>query len=125
MDVITRNTSALSGASGSGHGHAHQPRAGLSEFLRTNPPTFSRSDDPLDADDWLRLIERKLRVAQCPDNEKALLASHQLEGAALSWWESYIALWPEGHVLSWEDFRTAFRRAHIPSGLINIKKPVR
>ena len=84
MEVITRNTTALSGASGSGQGHAHQPRGGLAEFLRTNPPTFSRSDDPLDADDWLRLVERKLRIAQCQENEKALFASHQLEGAALS-----------------------------------------
>ena len=63
LEVIARNTSALSGASGSGGGGGHQPRGGLSEFLRTQPPTFSRSEDPLDADDWLRLVERKLDVA--------------------------------------------------------------
>nr|AAX95580.1 hypothetical protein [Oryza sativa Japonica Group] len=44
------------GAGGGGH-HA---TGGLAEFQRTQPPVFTRSDDPLDADDWLRTIERKL-----------------------------------------------------------------
>ena len=92
LEVLSRTTSALTGASGSGQGGGHQPRGGLAEFLRTQPPTFSRSEDPLDADDWLRLIERKLRIAQCQQHEMALFASHQLEGAALSWWESYLAM---------------------------------
>ena len=65
LEVITRNTSALTGASGSGQGSGHQSRGGLAEFLRTQPPTFSRSEDPHDADDWLRLVKRKLDVAQC------------------------------------------------------------
>ena len=63
LDVIARNTSALTGASGSRQGNAHQSRGGLAEFLRTQPPTFSKSEDPLDADDWLRLVERKLSIA--------------------------------------------------------------
>ena len=122
LEAIERNTSVLARASGSGGGGGHQPRGGLSEFLRTQPPTFSRSEDPLDADDWLRLVERKLNVAQCQDHEKALFASHQLEGAALSWWESFLAMQPAGHVITWEEFRTAFRRAHIPAGLMKLKK---
>ena len=65
LEVIARNTSNLSGASRSGGGGGHHQRGGLSEFLRTQPPTFSWSEDPLDADDWLRLVERKLDVAQC------------------------------------------------------------
>ena len=122
LEVIARNTSALTGASGSGQGSGHQSRGGLAEFLRTQPPTFSRSEDPLDADDWLCLIERKLSVAQCQEHEKALFASHQLEGAALAWWGSFLAMQPAGHTVTWEEFRTAFRRSHIPAGLMNIKK---
>ena len=79
LEVIARNTSAIAGASGSGGGGGHQPRGGLAEFLRTQPPTFSKSEDPLDADDWLRLVERKLRIAQCQEHEKVLFASHLLE----------------------------------------------
>ena len=102
LEAIARNTSNLSGASGSGGGGGHHQRGGLSEFLRTQPPNFSRSKDPLDADDWLRLIERKLDVAQCQEHEKALFASHQLEGAALSWWENFLAMQPEGPLLMWQ-----------------------
>ena len=32
----------------------------LTDFLRTKPPTFGGSINPLDADDWLRVIQRKL-----------------------------------------------------------------
>ena len=32
----------------------------LTAFLRTKPPTFAGSSNPLDADDWLRVIQRKL-----------------------------------------------------------------
>ena len=122
LEVIARNTSNLPGASGSGQGSGHQPRGGLAELLLTQPPTFSRSEDPLDADDWLHLVEQKLSIAQCQDHEKALFASHQLEGAALSWWESFLAMQPVGHTVTWEEFRTAFRQSHIPTGLMNIKK---
>ena len=64
LEVLARTATALTGASGSGQGGGHQPRGGLAEFLRTQPPTFSQSEDPLDADDWLCLVERKLRIAQ-------------------------------------------------------------
>lgn len=122
LEAIAQNTSNLSGASGSGGGGGHHPSGGLSEFLRTQPLTFSRSEDPLDADDWLRLVERKIDVAQCQDQEKALFASHQLEGVALSWWKNFLAMQPAGRAITWEEFRTAFRRAHIPAGLMKLKK---
>ena len=93
-----------------------------SEFLRTQPPTFSRSEDPLDADDWLRQIERSLDIAQCQDHEMVRFASHQLRGAALSWWENFRAMQPAGHTITWEEFRTAFRRSHIPAGVMKLKK---
>ena len=32
----------------------------LTAFLRTKPPTFAGSSNPLEADDWLCVIERKL-----------------------------------------------------------------
>ena len=122
LEAIERNTSHPPRAAESGEGSGRQPRGGLAEFLRTQPPTFSRSEDPLDADDWLRQIERNLDIAQCQDREKALFASHQLRGAALSWWENFRAMQPAGHTVTWEEFRTAFRRSHIPAGVMKLKK---
>ena len=37
----------------------------LTAFLRAKPPTFAGSSNPLDADDWLRVIQRKLEPFGC------------------------------------------------------------
>jgi hypothetical protein len=34
----------------------------------------------MDADDWLKSIEKKLQVVQCNNHENVLVASHQLSG---------------------------------------------
>jgi hypothetical protein len=34
----------------------------LGEFQRTKPPTFSQAMESMDADDWLKSVEKKLRV---------------------------------------------------------------
>ena len=57
----------------------------LTAFLRTKPPTFVGSSNPLEADDWLRVIQRKLEPFECQDRDKVLLAAHQLTGTALAW----------------------------------------
>jgi hypothetical protein len=57
-----------------------QPRDKLGEFQRTKPPIFSHSVEPMDIDDWLKTIEKKLQVVQCNNREKVLFASYQLEG---------------------------------------------
>jgi hypothetical protein len=49
------------------------------------PPAFSYVVEPMDADDWLKSVEKKLQVVQCHNREKVLLASHQLSGPAADW----------------------------------------
>jgi hypothetical protein len=61
------------------------PRDRLGEFQRTKPPTFSQAMEPMDVDDWLKSVEKKLQVVQCSNREKVLLASHQLSGLAADW----------------------------------------
>jgi hypothetical protein len=45
------------------------PRDKLGEFRRTKLPTFSHSTEIMDADDWLKAIEKKLHVMQCNKRE--------------------------------------------------------
>jgi hypothetical protein len=66
------------------------PRDRLGDFQRTKPPTFSHVVEPMDADGWLRSMEKKLQVVQCNNCEKVLLASHQLSGPATDWWDAYV-----------------------------------
>jgi hypothetical protein len=66
------------------------PRVRLGHFQRTKPLTFSHAMEPMDADDWLKFLEKKLRVVQCNNREKVLLASHQLSGPTADWWDAYM-----------------------------------
>jgi hypothetical protein len=59
------------------------------EFMSHHLPTYSHSVDPLDADDWLKTINKNLNTTQCNDREKVLYASGCLEGATADWWDAY------------------------------------
>jgi hypothetical protein len=66
------------------------PRDNLGDFQRTKPPTFSHAVEPMNANDWLKSIEKKLQVVQCNNYENVLLASYQLSGPAVNWWDPYV-----------------------------------
>jgi hypothetical protein len=85
----------------------------VTAFLRAKPPTFAGSSNPLEADDWLRVIERKLEPFECQDRDKVLLAAHQLTGTALAWWENYCAAAEDATTITWNEFVKEFRRYHI------------
>ena len=65
-----------------GPGNQEHPGNKLKNFQNTNPPMFTKSEQPLDADDWLQTIENNLEVAGVEANEKVLFASHYLSGEA-------------------------------------------
>jgi hypothetical protein len=76
----------------------------------------------MDADDWLKSIEKKLQLVQCNNHEKVLLASHQLFGPAANWWDAYVEAHEEPESINWLEFRAAFRAHHVPQGVIKLKK---
>jgi hypothetical protein len=86
------------------------------------PPMFASSPDPLDADDWLKSMEKMLIIAQCSNREKVLYASSRLTGPAANWWDSYTASHDAADTITWAEFATQFRNYHIPVGLMKIKK---
>jgi hypothetical protein len=93
------------------------------EFKKGHPPVFSHSTDPLDADDWLRTMDKHLEIAQCNDMEKVLYASGQLQGAAQDWWDSFRFGRPANAApVTWAEFTESFRTYHIPEGLMEIKR---
>ena len=113
-------------------GQQNQPRGcedhilqavGYQEFFGTHPPLFHQTDEPLDADAWLRTIESKFALLPVPCSEanKTLFAAQQLRGTARIWWDNYRAMLPADYVVNWEEFRTSFRAHHIPEGLLDRK----
>ena len=81
---------------------------------------FSHTSDPLQADDWLRVVERQLDIAQCDDRERVLYAAGQLRGAALDWWESHPV--QDREALTWLQFWERFRSHNVPAGVMKTKK---
>jgi hypothetical protein len=76
----------------------------------------------MDAEDWLRTMERELHTAQCDDREKVLYGPYLLRGAAQSWWESYLATHANPDTITWEEFRDNFCQYHVPVVLMTVKK---
>jgi hypothetical protein len=72
--------------------------ASYQDFLSTQPPFFSKAEEPLDADAWLHIIESKfaLLTIPCADSSKASFAAQQLRGAARIWWDNFYAMQPGG-----------------------------
>ncbi|KAK1611240.1 hypothetical protein QYE76_034913 [Lolium multiflorum] len=100
-----------------GHGNHDHPGSKLKNFQNTNPPVFSKTEEPLDADDWLQTMENNLEVAGVEDNDKVLFATHYLAGPARAWWTSARAL-NAGQLMTWADFKLKFSKYHVPPGLI-------
>jgi hypothetical protein len=84
-------------------GREEHPSAGYQDFFSTQPPLFHKTEEPLDADAWLRSIESKFALlsAPCSEANKTLFAAQQLRGTAHIWWDNYYAMQPDGHVVTW------------------------
>jgi hypothetical protein len=87
-----------------------------------HPPTYSHSTDPLDADDWLKTITKKLERAQCNDRKMVLYASGHLKELATDWWDAYTAAHVAPNTITWQEFRDSIRAHHIPAGVLKLKQ---
>jgi hypothetical protein len=86
------------------------------QFMSHCPPVFSHAVDPLEADDWLKTVEKMLTISL------VLYASGRLQGTASSWWDSYVVAQATPDAITWQEFTTSFRSYHIPASLMKLKK---
>ncbi|XP_059629410.1 uncharacterized protein LOC132271920 [Cornus florida] len=84
-----------------------------SSFSKGSPPVFSGSTDAKAVHQWKRDIERHLRLVQCTEVQKQMLATFKLVGDALQWWESVITV-EERMTLSYDQFSTRFDEKYFP-----------
>ncbi|XP_066168745.1 uncharacterized protein [Oryza sativa Japonica Group] len=82
------------------------------EFMRTKPPTFATADEPMEAEDWLRIIEKKLTLVRVREADKVIFAANQLEEAREE----------DAGEPNWEEFTTAFRNNFVPAAVMRRKK---
>jgi hypothetical protein len=92
------------------------------QFIGMKPPTFSKAEDPLEAEAWIKAIEAKFSafVMPCSKENKANFTALQLRGEALMWWDHFKSM-QQGRAVNWNDFKQAFKSHHIPKGLMDRK----
>jgi hypothetical protein len=86
------------------------------------PLTFAKAEDPLGAEAWITAIEAKFStfVLPCSKENKANFAALQLRGEALMWWDHFKTM-QQGHDVTWDEFKQAFKSHHNPKGLMDRK----
>jgi hypothetical protein len=67
------------------------------EFSKTRPPLFIKAEEPLEADEWVRVMEQKFELICYTETQKPLFAAQQLMGPASTWWANFVAVQPAGH----------------------------
>jgi hypothetical protein len=76
----------------------------------------------MDADDWLKTIEKKIQVVECTNRERVLFAAHQLVGPTADWWDAYVEAHEVLETINWQEFRNSFRSHHVPFGVMKLNK---
>jgi hypothetical protein len=106
-----------------GRGYPQGPReTSYLDFSETRPPLFVKAEDPLEADEWIRVIEQKFGLLRCYETQKPLFVAQQLCGPASTWWGNFVAVQPANHQITWEEFKLAFREHYIPKGVLHMKQ---
>jgi hypothetical protein len=78
--------------------------------------------EPLNTNDWLKTVEKKIQLVQHNDKEKVLLVSHQLIGPAADWWDAYVEVHEESDNINWNEFKMVFRSHYVPEEIIKLNK---
>jgi hypothetical protein len=76
----------------------------------------------MEAEDWLKGVEKKLVITQCMNHEKVLLATHQLFAMTANWWDTYCSTHADVDSITWNEFKARFRNHYVPRGTMKLKK---
>jgi hypothetical protein len=97
------------------------PRDKHQEFMSHKPSTFSNSSDPLQADEWLKSVDKMLNSLVHRQGKSAICIGSP-HGPTVDGWDAYCAAHAAANTITWTKFSTHFRNYHIPAGLMKIKK---
>jgi len=122
--VMAQQTRLLQALVQDRHGRCENvrgPKARILEFMKFRPPTFDHPKDPLEANDWLREVNKKLDIIHARGKDRVLLTAHQLIGTAGEWWDNYSNTSEDPENITWDEFQEAFREYHILEGIMEMK----
>jgi hypothetical protein len=80
-------------------------RVTIREFLNLNPRTFDTPLKPLDADDWLREMNRTLNIARVAPADRVSFVTFLLRGESAAWRDSYLERRDPDVETGWDEFQ--------------------
>ncbi|OMO58913.1 reverse transcriptase [Corchorus capsularis] len=90
-------------------------RSGLTDFVKLAPPFKGSSIDPLDAEKWIKEIEKAFAAQAVSDEQKIPFASYQLKGVASDWWQSVENLLEKP--ILWDVFKREYYKKYFPNSV--------
>ena len=75
---------------------------------RLRAQEFQGTTDLVQAEEWIKRIDRVFEVIECSKERKVNIATFLLEGRALNWWTSIINRQPQGTEVTEEDFKREY-----------------
>jgi hypothetical protein len=77
----------------------HHPgvETSYTDFLATHPLMFVEAIDPLEVDNWLRIIESKFGLLHCTEIQKTLFMAQQVHGPVSGSWANFTTTIQDGH----------------------------
>jgi hypothetical protein len=108
---------------GGGDHQRHPAAATYQEFLSTQPLLFTRAEDPLDADVWLRVVESKFPLLHgvCSEVTKVRFATQQLRGPREHGGTTFLLCSQLTMRWNGESSRRLSGGHHIPAGIMDRK----
>jgi hypothetical protein len=89
-----------------GRGQPQGPRdTTYLEYSETRPLLFVKAEEPLEAVEWIWVMEQKFGLIRCTETQKPMFATQQLRGPTITWWENFVAVQPAGHLVTWAKFK--------------------
>uniref|UniRef100_A0A9I9EH97 Retrotransposon gag domain-containing protein n=1 Tax=Cucumis melo TaxID=3656 RepID=A0A9I9EH97_CUCME len=80
------------------------------------------STDPVDAENWLNMLEKCFDVMNCHKERKVRLATFLLQKDAEGWWKSILARCSDARALDRQTFRGIFEDKYYPSTYCEAKR---
>ncbi|XP_031283418.1 uncharacterized protein LOC116142108 [Pistacia vera] len=95
-----------------------EPICGLSS--KHQPPEFSSTNDPIVAEQWIKLVEKATALFPMIDQEKIPYATYLLRGDAMTWWE-LMEQTQDTTTLTWSGFKELFEEQYRTADMISSK----
>lgn len=94
---------------------ARRESSRIRDFLACDPPEFSGTGPNDDPQEFVRQVQRTLRVIGASETESVKLASYRLRGIAANWYDSWrLAQGQRSRPALWEEFSEAFLAHFLP-----------